>query len=521
MRPPGYLTIDVGSSGVRATLFSPDLVRLASAERSGTQQTTSIQAEVNVDELRETVIAVAREVVTPDRPIAAVGITAQLGLVMADAAGDPLRPAILWPDHRAGREADQLAEAYGDESIYRVAGRRVNAELPAPKLLWLKHNEPAVWRRIRSVLSLKDYLVYCLTGSIATDPVHASYSLLFDVAAGKWHETLVRDLGLEAVTVPVLPGFALAGRVTSTAAGFTGIRAGTPVIVGGPDGSVGALGAGLNDPGTAVDIAGTTDVFFASVDRPVFDPERRVVLNASLLPGRWSVGGPSGMTGGMLRWFAEEFATVELADAEQRNISIYSVLDEAAATIPAGAGGLVVLPAMTGERAPTWDRFRRGAFIGLSVGHRRAHVARAILEGSAFALGDLVDAVLGLGVRIDEIRLAGGGARSQLWGQIKADVCERPFLVVREISASSLGTAMLAAVATGAFESVSAAAEKAVKVDRVAVPTARDAAIYRHLRPLARGIADRLAPDFAALAAELGRENRLGARPDGETRPNG
>jgi xylulokinase len=292
--------------------------------------------------------------------------------------------------------------------------------------------------------------------------------------------------------------------VTRDAAQFTGIPIGTPVIVGGPDGSVGALGAGLSGPGTAVNIAGTTDVFFATVDQPVLDPARRVVLNASLIPGHWSIGGPSGMTGGMLQWFAEEFGTGEEAEAAQSSSSFYSLLDEEAATVPPGAGGLVVLPAMTGERAPTWDRLRRGAIIGLSVAHRRAHIARAILEGSAFILGDLVDAVDGLGVRINEIRLAGGGARSLLAAQIKADVCDRQFLTVQEHAASSLGIAMLAAVAMGEFQSISAAAEKAIAVNRVATPSAEHVAIYRRLRPLARGIADRLAPDFAALAAEFG-----------------
>ncbi|MFN8592615.1 MAG: FGGY family carbohydrate kinase [Thermomicrobiales bacterium] len=497
-----FLTVDVGTSGLRVAVFDANLTRIAQAQRPIPRHAAVSMTELDVDALWAAVVAGIAEVADGRKSIAAVGVSAQLGVVPCDARGEALRPALLWADRRAAVEAGEIAGAYGVSTLYQLTGRRVDAELPAPKLRWLQCHEPDLWRRTRVALSLKDYLVHRLSGVFVTDPAHASYSLLFDVGAGHWDESILRDLGLEAAAVPVLAGAAIAGTITPDASRLTGVPTGTPVIVGGPDGSAGAVGAGLTHPGASVDISGTTDVFFTAIDRAIFDPAHRVVLNAALIPGLWSLGGPMGMTGGMLRWFVTELVMAERGDTEPQG-GDFALIDEYAALVPPGAAGLVALPAMTGERAPTWDRWQRGAILGLTPEHSRAHVARAMLEGSAYVLRELIDAVAMLGVPVGEIRLSGGGAASPLWTQIRADVCERPFAVVREREASSLGTAILAAVAVGHVASVADAAPRAVRIDRVMTPAPERAAVYRSLWPVARSMARHLTADFAALNAAL------------------
>jgi sugar (pentulose or hexulose) kinase len=338
------------------------------------------------------------------------------------------------------------------------------------------------------VLSLKDFLVARLTGAVVTDPASASYTLLFDVSAGAWSEELLAAAGVAAERLPpVLAAGAAAGALDERAAAATGLDAGLPVAVGGPDGSMGALGSGAASPGVTVDVAGTTDVVLHTLDRPVADPERRSILNAFLLPGVWTVGGPTGLTGGAIAWLCGVLGHASVDDA-------YRVLGDAAAALPPGAEGVTFHTALTGERFPTWASGSAGSVSGLRPGHTAAHLLRAAEEGAAFEVRSGLEALAGVGVEVREIRMSGGSSRRRESMQLRANVWGRPVVGVSGREATTVGAAVLAAACGGVHGSVEDAVAAMVALDPAtepehAAPAAYDEAYERWLA--ARGVVAR------------------------------
>lgn len=447
----GIVTVDVGTSAIRVTLLSPSGDVLASQSaptpidrpRPGA---ATLDAESCWRLTAETVRAVAA-----GREVAAVGVSAQLGTVLVDHAGAALTPVLLW--------ADRTAEPHLDWVRHRLAasggpalGRRLAPELPGVRLRMLAVERPEVLDAAAAVLSLKDYLVARLTGELVTDPTHASYTLLFDVADGAWSPWLADRLDLPLGLLPqVRAADQVAGAVTETAAERCGIAVGTAVAVGGPDGTVGSLGAGAIAAGRTVDIAGSTDVLVHVVDRPVFDPADVISTNAHPLAGRWTIGGATGMTGGALAWFAELFGYPDVG-------AMHDELGPALAEAPIGSRGVLVDPALTGHRFPYWDLRRTGAVSGLTVGHRREDVLNAVLEGAAFLVGDGLRAMRDVGEQPELVVVVGGAARLPDVLRLRASAWSVPVEGVADGMATSRGAALLAGVAGGVFESVDEAA---------------------------------------------------------------
>ncbi|HSB72937.1 MAG TPA: FGGY family carbohydrate kinase [Candidatus Methylomirabilis sp.] len=453
-KEPLLLGLDIGTSGGRAVLFDVQGRPAAQASRAWSPSLPRPDwAELDAEAVWKATVQLLRELAggAEMARVAGVGISSQLTTLCLDQTGSPVLPAFPWLDRRAAAEAAEIEAEAGREVLARIAGRRAAGERPAAICRWLQRHEPAAWSRVASVCTVKDFLALRLTGRLATDEPHASYSLLFDVAKRRWDADLPRLVDVARSCLPeVLPSPAVVGTVRTTAAGETGLPAGIPVVAGGPDGTLAALGAGLTRPGIAADVAGTTDVVFACLDRPKMDPGGGVVTNAHACPGRWLLGGPTTTTGGALTWFAEHVAgTTDLA-----------ILYPEAAGVPAGADGLLCLPALVGERTPIWDPRARGAFVGLTLAHRRGHLARAVLEGCACVVRRVVEAIVRMGEPVREVRLVGGAARSDLWSQIRADVLGLPILRMPVREASALGAAILAAVGAGCFSDVASAAEK-------------------------------------------------------------
>ncbi len=447
------LGLDIGTSGGRAILFDPAGRPVAQAtERWAPHVPRADWAQLDAEAIWASALGMLRAVQAraPEGRLAAMAVSAQLTTVFLDAAGAPVFPVLPWLDRRAEAEARLLEAEAGREGLAAVAGRRAAAERPAAIARWLQRHEPAAWSRTACVCTLKDFLVFRLTGRLATDEPHASYSLLFDVTRRRWDAGLCALAGVPAGRLPeVLPSPALAGRVHGAAAEQSGLPAGIPVAAGGPDGTLAALGAGLTMPAVGVDVAGTTDVVFACLSAPKLDPKGGVVANAHACPDRWLLGGPTTTTGGMLAWFAEHVAGE--TDFER--------LMREAAGLPPGAEGVRCLPALSGERTPVWDAGARAAFAGLGLAHRRAHLVRAILEACACVVRRVHAAIAGLGEVVEEMRLVGGAAESPLWAQIRADVLGLPVRRMPVRDASALGAAMLAAVAAGLFPDVVTAAQ--------------------------------------------------------------
>jgi xylulokinase len=402
--------------------------------------------------------------------VAGIGLAGQMhGLVCLGHDDRPLRPAMLWNDQRTAAECAEIEERVGLERLISLTGNRALTGFTAPKLLWLRGNEPEVYSRIERILLPKDYVRLRLTGEWAIDVADASGTLLFDVARRSWSPEVLEALELPAEWLPP----ALESPVIS---GQT--RDGIPVAAGAGDQAAGALGVGVDKPGPLSVALGTSGVMFAALPEFAADAQARLHVFCHAVPGSWHAMGVMLSAGGSLRWLRDAVAAG----------GGYSVLVEEAAAWPPATEGLTFLPYLAGERTPHADPFARGAFVGLTLRHDRGALARAVLEGVAYGLRDSLELLGELGVRAEVGRASGGGARSELWLRIIASVLGIPLerMVVEE--GAAYGAALLGGVAAGVYADPHEAIAECIKVrDTVEPEQAWQAAYsagYRRFREL-------------------------------------
>ncbi|MFL5685307.1 MAG: xylulokinase [Chloroflexota bacterium] len=414
--------------------------------------------------------------------VAAVGLTGQMhGLVLLDDADRILRPAILWNDQRTAHACDEIREAVGPERLIAITGNTALTGFTAPKLVWVRDHEPDVWSRVAHVLLPKDYVRLRLTGEHALDKADGAGTLLFDLEARDWSPEVLDVLRIDPRWLPpTFEGPEVTGRVTTVAAESTGLRAGTPVVAGGGDQSANAVGVGAVEPGVVALSLGTSGVVLATTERALRDPAGQVHAFCHAVPGRWHLMTVMLSAAGSLRWFRDTLAPGEG----------FGPLVDAASDTPAALEGLFFLPYLTGERSPYPDPQARGAFVGLSITHDRAHLTRAVLEGVAFGLRDGLDQMTATGMPAPaQIRASGGGTASRLWRQILADVLDTELATVSTTEGAAFGAAMLGAVGAGWHPTIEDAAAAFVHVSPTAspgpdVPRYADAhAAYRSLYP--------------------------------------
>jgi xylulokinase len=423
--------------------------------------------------------------------VAAVGLTGQMhGAVLLDAANPVLRPAIRWNDQRTGPECDLIREAVGPERLVQITGNDALTGFTAPKLVWVRDHEPDVWRRVAHVLLPKDYVRLHLTGERAIDKADGAGTLLFDLALRDWSAEILAALGIDPARLPTTwEGPEVTGTVTREAAQATGLRAGTPVVAGGGDQAANAVGVGAVAEGVVALSLGTSGVVFATTNEPLFEPRGRVHAFCHAVPGRWHMMSVMLSAAGSLRWFRDALAPgVEFSD-----------LVAQAAHVRAGSEGLLFLPYLSGERNPHPDPLARGGFVGLTLGHDRRHLTRAVLEGVAFGLRDGLDLMVEAGMRAPaQIRASGGGTASPLWRQILADVLGAEIATVSTTEGAAYGAALLAATGSGWFPSVEAAANELVTAVP-AVGPGPDASLYAEAHAIYRELYPALAPIFPRL----------------------
>jgi xylulokinase len=423
--------------------------------------------------------------------IEAVGLTGQMhGLVALDAGGEVLRPAILWNDQRTQAECDRIREVLGRDRLVAITGNDALTGFTAPKILWVREHEPEVWGKIAHVLLPKDYVRFRLSGDLAVDRADGAGTLLFDLAARDWSIEVLEALGIDRAWLPTTyEGPEVTGAVSATGAEATGLRAGTPVVAGGGDQAAAAVGVGAVEPGVVSVSLGTSGVVFATTDGPLIERSGRVHAFCHAVPGRWHVMGVMLSAAGSLRWFRDA-----LAPGEE-----FSTLVDEAADVPPASDGLLFLPYLTGERTPYADPLARGAFVGLTVHHSRAHLTRAVLEGVAFGLRDCLELMRSAGLPPSaEIRATGGGSKSALWRAILAEVLETTVVTTSTSEGAAQGAAMLAAVGTGWFPSVEEAAGRLVSVAQPIAPSADAPRYAEHYRRY-RGLYPALSETFHSL----------------------
>jgi xylulokinase len=487
-----FLGIDVSTTGSKALLIDAAGTVVASASSPHTLQTPKpLWSEQDPEEWWTASRAAIRDALSQagvgGDAVAAVGLTGQMhGLVLLDADGKVLRPAILWNDQRTGAQCDEIRSRLGKERLIQITGNDALTGFTAPKILWVQQNEPAVYAKARHILLPKDYLRYRLTGAYAMDKADGSGTILFDLKKRNWSGEMLSALGIPADWLPpTFEGPEFTGNITVPVAAETGLKAGTPVAAGGGDQAAQAVGVGAVEPGIIALTLGTSGVVFATTPSALIEPEGRLHAFCHAVPGMWHFMGVMLSAAGSLQWYRDTVAP---------NMDFPSLMDEAE-LIPAGCEGLLFLPYLSGERTPHPDPLARGAWIGLTLRHSRGHLTRAVLEGVAYGLKDGFGLIRGAGLGdIRQVRVSGGGAKSALWRQILASVLEAELATVNTTEGAAYGAALLAGVGAGAWADVPSACKAAVRVtgstrpDPAQVKVYREQySIYRDLYPALKG----------------------------------
>jgi xylulokinase len=421
-----------------------------------------------------------------------IGLTGQMhGLVLLDEYANILRPAILWNDQRTGAECDDIRNALGKDNLIRITGNDALTGFTAPKILWVKKNEPEIYRRVRHILLPKDYVRLCFTGEYAIDCADGAGTLLLDLKKRTWSKEVLNALNIPAEWLPVLfEGPEITGRLNAGAAQATGLLEGTPVIAGGGDQAAQAVGVGAVEEGIVALTLGTSGVVFATTNSPVYEPAGRVHAFCHSVPGRWHLMGVMLSAAGSLRWFRDTFKPGQ----------DYGTLLSPAESIPPGSEGLLFLPYLSGERTPYPDPLARGAFVGLTLRHTHPHLSRAVLEGVAFGLKDCFELMVSSGLaQVRQVRVSGGGARSLLWRQIIADVLGTELVTVNTVEGAAYGAGLLAGVGLGIWPDVYQACASTIHVTSTTSVIESNAERYSQLYPIYRDLYPKLKDTFSAL----------------------
>ena len=488
---------DVGSQSLKGLLLDPSGAVVAQASASyDVEYPHPGWAQQDVQDWRTALGDVVRGLVEEGRvapsDIATLGLASQVdGLVAVDADGDALLPAIIWLDRRA---AAQVAAFGGLDkpAIRRTTGLNLDASHVAPKILWLRDTHPDVYERAAGLLLPGSALVAWLTGEHVLDHANASSTLLYDVSSRTWSPEMLQATTLDADRLGVIcAATELAGSLRPGVAEAIGLTPSTRVVVGTGDEHGASLGAGAIRAGIVVDISGTAEPVAVAAPEPVIDETGLVETHAHADPRVWLVENPGFVSGGSVRWFQDLFGGAAFAD-----------LDREAAEAGPGSDGVTFLPTLSGSTAPRWNDRARGVFAGLSLTHDRGALFRAVLEGCSFALRDIVDRLAAMDLAADEIRVVGGGARSRLWLQMKADVTGRQVRVLDTDEATALGAAMLAGVGAGTFGDLDEAVAALTTLDPLAYdPDPTTSRAYADAYGRYRGLFDAVEPEFTRFPA--------------------
>lgn len=494
---------DVGSQSLKAVLISETgkICGEASAsypieypQPAWAQQSASAW----IDAIGQAVRSVLAENHVSAKQIVALGLDAQVdGVVAIDKNGKPLYPAIIWMDRRAVAECETVGRNISRQEVFQITGLNLDATHVAPKIRWLANHEPRHFEKTTSLLLPGSYVALALTGELGVDYSNASSTMLMDVRSRTWSQEMCAafEIPMELLP-PIYPATEVLGNLHSEAAELLGLSTSTKVILGSGDEHAACMGAGVTKPGLVCDIAGTAEPVCASSTSALFDESSLVETHCHADPDLWLLENPGFVSGANYRWFRDQFSPLDVT----RNVESYSLMDQEAETVPPGSDGLIMLPCLMGAMAPTWNATARGTFMGFTLAHRHAHFCRAILEASAYAIRDITDRMLRMGLPLQEIRAVGGGARSPLWRQIKADVTGLPVSLTDTIETTALGAGILALTGSGLIDTLEQAVSLTTHVIETRDPDPETRTVYEDYYQLYRASYFSLLPVFEQAA---------------------
>ncbi|WP_322174100.1 xylulokinase [Acutalibacter caecimuris] len=500
--------IDLGTSGTKTVLFDRHGTAVASAtEEYPLYQPQNGWAEQDPQDWWHAAAHTCRQVLETSgidpKDVKGVGLSGQMhGLVMLDQAGRVLRRSIIWCDQRSGKQCEEITRRVGRERLIEVTANPALTGFTAAKLLWVRENQPDIYKACAHILLPKDYVRYMLTGDFATEVSDASGMQFLDVPRRQWSGEVLEKLEIDqGLLAKVYESPEVTGVVHGEAARLTGLCPGTPVVGGAGDNAAAAVGTGVVEDGKAFTTLGTSGVVFAHTDTLSIDPKGRVHTFCCAVPGAWHVMGVTQGAGLSLKWFRDNFCYSEIVSAQGLCIDPYLLLDKQAEQSPVGCRKLLYLPYLMGERTPHLDPDCRGVFFGLSAMHLRSDMLRAVMEGVAYSQRDSVEVLKEMGVATGDMLACGGGGTSPLWRQMLADVFNCPVRTVQSKEGPALGAAILAAVGAGLYPSVQAACREIIRLNEPTRPIEGNVGQYEKLYGVYRGLYPALKENFKALAA--------------------
>ena len=472
-----YIGVDIGTSGTKTVLFDKTGNVIASAlQEYPLYQPQNGYAEQRPEDWLEATVSTIAQVMAKSSVEAAqvkgVGLSGQMhGLVMLDEQDTVIRPAIIWCDQRTAKECEEITQKVGAERLIQITANPALTGFTASKILWVRNHEPENFARCTKILLPKDYVRYMLTGAFATEVSDASGMQLLDVPNRCWSDEVLEKLEIpKSMLAKVYESPDITGYITAAMAARTGLAEGTSVVGGAGDNAAAAVGTGVVENGKAFTTIGTSGVVFAHSDEIAIDPKGRVHTFCCAVPGAWHVMGVTQAAGLSLKWFRDNFCAAEKETAAAMGKDPYFLMDQEVEQVPIGAGKLLYLPYLMGERTPHLDPQVRGAFVGLSAVHGKKEMLRAVMEGVAFSLNDCKNIIQEMGIPGDDMMACGGGGTSPLWRQMLADLYRCPVKTVASKEGPALGVAILAMVGTGAYPSVAEACRAIIHTDKTQQP---------------------------------------------------
>ena len=479
--PEEYLlSIDVGTTSTKVGLFTTAGKLRAMSIQEYTLFTPSFNiveflADAYWKALSKGIKDVLEESKAHPESILALSLSSQAEtLICLDKKGKVLRNAIVWLDTRAEKESAEIAKNFTSELLYRTTGLPEMSPIwPAAKILWLKKNEPDIFNHTSKFLIVKDYLIWRLTGEFSTDPTESSSTCYLKLKEKDWWDEMLDFIGIKRNKLPaIFSSCEVVGNISSQVSFELGLSINTKVIAGSMDQTAAALGAGNIKPGIITESTGTALAVVACVDEPVFDAKRRVPCAPHCIPDKFVLMPFSETSGIVLKWFRDTFSdTTKKED--------YEKLLQLASQISPGAEDLLALPHFTGTFCPDFNPQARGAFVGISFRHKRAHFIRALVESVAFMLRENIELLRNLSIQVEKVRSLGGAAKSDIWLKIKADVLDVPVEVPQCSEAASLGAAILAGIGAEVFSDIKQAVREVVKIKKTFSPELSNVPIYQ------------------------------------------
>ncbi len=485
--------LDVGTTGCKAIVFSEAGHMLGQAAREyGILTPQPTWAEQDAEQVWELAWESLKEAVAPvkDDPPVALALSCQGEAVTpVDATGRAIRQTILGMDTRTAAENDWLVEQFGAENLFNRTGMPTNTVNTLPKLLWLQRNEPDVWQQADQFLLYEDFFLRRLGGQATISPCLASRTQMFDLSAGDWADDILDACRIERDRLaPVAPEHGVVGTLRPELARELGLSNEVTLVSGGHDQACAALGSGVIKSGLAMVSSGTAEVVEVAMETPALDEALRegdISVYRHVVPGLFLAMTLNHSGGLSLRWYRDTLGRWEIEQAQKTGQDAYDLL---LADAPAGPTRLLFLPHFSGSGTPTWDHTSKGALLGLTFADTQATIVKALLEGLTFELRHNLDLLQDIGVTINELHAVGGGAKSEVWLQLKADICRIPLRIPQVTEAACLGAALLAGVAAGVYPDFAAAVAQTVHLERRIEPDPDSVAAYNQKYPLYRQV---------------------------------